>query len=635
MRPQQQHPIEKSAADATPPLWPRRSFAAVLETLVVVVLVTSPATAYTPPVWCEVPGVGTLKGTSMRSADNATFMAFQGVPYAKPPLGARRFQPAEPAEPFQLLKATSQRMPCPYLTDKGVLVGVEDCLYLSVYTPEVDADLGLAVLVVLPGDDWARGYAGRWQPHRLVDRGVVVVTVQSRLGALGFLTTGDAAAPGNLGLKDERLALAWVRRNIKHFGGDPSNVTVAGVGAGAAAAMLHAVSSTGLLQRVVAVSGSALSPWSLTENTQVAVDAPARRLAEAVGCDCPIPLPASTNATAAVNATRPANMTDMLECLRSRPVADIVYGTARLQGWAGLPPSPFGPVVERPGTGPAAFLADAPRSLLRHVGVPMLVGLAGSEGLQTLASWPTGGLLNSSSQLAQLDAEWARLAPELLAFNSTSGPARVAAAEELRRRYLGVATPADAREGLLRLFADRHVVVPALRAIAAHAHAKQPVFLYRFGWAAALGASTLAGPAGGSDATLLLMEPSATEASRLPAQRAMATDILDLWTSFIQDGTPSLGNTTLQRVAAKDVSQGLPVLELTGPGAHRQGNWSVHELLSFWDGLPLLENEKPPSETTTAPGRLDSHRTERSSSTNSWGHFRLTLLAALPLLCLT
>ncbi|XP_034252523.1 venom carboxylesterase-6-like [Thrips palmi] len=632
-------------ADATPPRWPRR-FAAVLKTLVLAacLLGLRPALGEAA-VLLEVPGVGVLRGTTQRSADNAPFAAFEGVPYAKPPVGALRFQPAKPSasSPFMVLNATSQTMPCPYLSDKGVLVGVEDCLYLSVYTPQVNAAQGLPVLVVLPGDDWTRGYAGRWKPHRLVDRGVVVVTVQSRLGALGFLTTGDADAPGNLGLKDERLALSWVQQNVRAFGGDPGNVTVAGVGAGAAAAMLHAVTSKGLLQRVIAVSGSALSPWSLTENTQAAVDVPARRLAEAMRCDCPIPVPAAANATAnasvnaaALNSTRPANLTDMVECLRSRSVAEVLYASARLQGWAGLPPAPFGPVVELHGVQP--FLADAPLRLWRHAGVPLLLGLSGSEGLQTLAGWEKKGLLHNSSLLNQLDADWARLAPVLLAFNSTPELDKSAASEDLRRRYLGNGTAAEDAEGVLRLFADRHVVVPALRAAIAHAQqAEQAVYLYRFGWSATQEVSALAGPAGGSDANLLLMQPSATEAQRLPAQKAMVGDILDVWASFIQDGVPSLGNTTLQSVAvkdAKDVPEDLPVLELQRPGVHRQGNWSVHELLAFWDGLPLLENKKPPSETTTVAAKTDSQRNEMSSSSNKWEHFRLLLLAALPLLCL-
>lgn len=80
------------------------------------------------------------------------------------------------------------------------------------------------------------------------------------------------------------------------------------------------------------------------------------------------------------------------------------------------------------------------------------------------------------------------MAPVLLAFNTTPELDRKTASEDLRRHYLGVGTPADAKDGLLRLFADRHVVVPALRAVAAHALlAKQPVHLYRFGWSAALG----------------------------------------------------------------------------------------------------------------------------------------------------
>ncbi|KAE8750497.1 Carboxyl/Cholinesterase 17, partial [Frankliniella occidentalis] len=565
------------------------------------------------PVMCEVPGLGVLRGRHIPG--NTTFYAFEGIPYAQPPTGLLRFQPPQPAPRLVYLDARGQRHPCPYLNDKGVLIGSEDCLYLSVFTPQVDDELAMPVLVMLPGDDWTRGYAGRWKPHRLMDKSIVVVTVQSRLGALGFLSSGDASAPGNLGLKDERLALSWVRRHINAFGGDPNRITLAGVGAGAAAVMLHALSNPGLFQRAIAVSGSALSPWSLTENTQEAVDAPTRRLAEAVGCDCPIStsapgnltsstahaanatLASSNNATAAVNATTPAtrhaNLTEMVECLRDKPVADLVYGTARLQGWAGLPSSPFGPVVES-GEANDTFLGAAPARLWGDeeyaVTVPLLLGLSRSEGLQVLAPWPAAGLLNSASQLSQLDTEWTRLAPTVLAFNKTAAEDKAAASEQIRRRYLGVVTPADAKDGLLRLFGDRHIVLPALRAAALHAK-KHPVFLYRFAWSAAQGTSALGGPAGGSDASILLMEPSPTEATRLPAQRAMAMDILDLWASFIDKGVPVLGNTTLPRVSGAPSGE-LPYLELVRPGVQRLGNWSVQDTVSFWKGLPLLENKK-------------------------------------------
>ncbi|KAK3927493.1 Venom carboxylesterase-6 [Frankliniella fusca] len=622
----------------------------------------APPVRASPPVFCELPGQGVLRG---HVPENATFLAFEGIPYALPPTGPLRFQPPQPAPRFMYRDARSQRPPCPYLNDKGV-VGAEDCLYLSVFTPQVDEELKLPVLVVLPGDDWTRGYAGRWRPHRLMDQegpGIVVVTVQSRLGALGFLSTGDSSAPGNLGLKDERLALSWVRRHINAFGGDPNRITLAGVGAGAASVMLHALSNPGLFQRAIAVSGSALSPWSLTENTHESADVPTRRLAEAVGCDCPVPVSASvlgggpgpsnltavpvtssaTNGTgnatlslavnATASATRSANLTEMLECLRAKPVADIVYGTARLQGWAGLPASPFGPVVERAAdANDSSFLTATPAQLLAEASsgvteprVPLLIGLSRGEGLQLLA--PSGGVLSSPSLLAALDAEWTRLAPGLLAFNTTPAADRTAAAELVRRRYLGVVTPADAVDGLVRLLGDRHVVLPALRAASLHA-AKHPVFLYRFAWNPAQGASPLGGPPGGSDASILLMEPSASEATASPAQRAMAMDIMSVWTSFIDKGVPSVGNTTIPSAStAAAAGAPLPFLELVRPGVQRLGNWSVQETAAFWEGLPLLENRKPSAAVSGQAGGVSPSHSRRSGSGSSRSEWPLLAVA--------
>ena len=118
----------------------------------------------------------------------------------------------------------------------------------------------------------------------LLDRPVVLVGVNYRLGPLGWLSLGCGEAPGNLGLWDQRLALLWVREHISAFGGDPSNVTLLGESAGAMAAMLHLVAppSAGLFHRVVALSGTPSNPLlSLSRKPAVYAKALAARL----GCD--------------------------------------------------------------------------------------------------------------------------------------------------------------------------------------------------------------------------------------------------------------------------------------------------------------------------------------------------------------
>lgn len=121
----------------------------------------------------------------------------------------------------------------------------EDCLRLNVYTRELPPGSRKPVLVYIhPGGYYgvsgqSKNYAG---PHYLMDRDIVLVTMNYRLGSLGFLSTGTEDSPGNNGLKDQVIALRWVRNHISKFGGDPNTVTLMGYSAGAMSVTLHMVS---------------------------------------------------------------------------------------------------------------------------------------------------------------------------------------------------------------------------------------------------------------------------------------------------------------------------------------------------------------------------------------------------------
>uniref|UniRef100_T1HUH8 Carboxylic ester hydrolase n=1 Tax=Rhodnius prolixus TaxID=13249 RepID=T1HUH8_RHOPR len=125
----------------------------------------------------------------------------------------------------------------------SAVVGSEDCLYLSVYTHSLKPETLNPVLVYIHGGVFEFGggeFEGR--PGNFMDHDVVVVTMNYRLGPLGFLSMEDEILPGNLGLKDQTMALRWVQRNIKNFGGDPKKVTIMGESAGGASIYLHMIS---------------------------------------------------------------------------------------------------------------------------------------------------------------------------------------------------------------------------------------------------------------------------------------------------------------------------------------------------------------------------------------------------------
>ncbi|ELT93938.1 hypothetical protein CAPTEDRAFT_89732, partial [Capitella teleta] len=195
---------------------------------------------------------------------------FLGTPYAAPPVGRRRFQP--PQEPLSwqgAKKATSYGFACPqyvFHADTTIENQSEDCLFLDIYSPFENAHphKEYPVLIFLHGGSYEVGSGRLYEGSVLVQHGVVVVSVSYRLGALGFMTSGDSHITGNNGLLDQIEAMKWVKANIRAFRGDPNHVTIVGhsVGAASVGLMLIIPQTEGLFHRVIAMSGSATALYS-------------------------------------------------------------------------------------------------------------------------------------------------------------------------------------------------------------------------------------------------------------------------------------------------------------------------------------------------------------------------------------
>ncbi len=217
---------------------------------------------------------------------------FLGVPFAQPPIGALRFRAPEPPEPWSGLRDARDYGPSapqigPVNRVIRSLIGAagsrqsQDCLYLNVWTPKCDG-ARRPVMVWVHGGAFILGsgstslYAG----ERLATRGdVVVVTINYRLGALGFLSwkgfaAGSDVPPANVGLRDQIAALAWVRDNIEGFGGDPGNVTIFGESAGAMSigTLLGVPAARGLFHKAILQSGAAHNVSSPEKAAQVSAD---------------------------------------------------------------------------------------------------------------------------------------------------------------------------------------------------------------------------------------------------------------------------------------------------------------------------------------------------------------------------
>ncbi|MBQ0778275.1 MAG: carboxylesterase family protein [Pseudomonas sp.] len=253
---------------------------------------------------------GDIQGIEIES-----MRVFRGIPYAQPPVGELRFANTLAAEPreavLELSDAFGNMCPQTNITTRQVQ-GDEDCLFLNVYAP-AEAD-DLPVMVWIHGGAFVFGNGGgEYDPTRLVAEDIVVVTLNYRLGNLGFLAHPELEDDaGNFALMDQQQALRWVKENIAEFGGNPDNVTLFGESAGGHSVMSHIVSprasAENLFQRAIVQSGS----YAPFQQPKAVAQAQGQQIATALGCSDP----AST-----------------ASCLRSASVTDLLA----LQGSQGIP----------------------------------------------------------------------------------------------------------------------------------------------------------------------------------------------------------------------------------------------------------------------------------------------------------
>jgi para-nitrobenzyl esterase len=219
--------------------------------------------------------------------------AFLGIPYAAPPVGKLSWRPPQPPHGWSKpLDARHFANHCPQTASAfGVASTTEDCLYLNVFTPEDNSTH--PVMIWIHGGSLTKGESDDYNPAPLVKQGIVVVTINYRLGKLGFLAhpalsaESPQGASGNYGLMDQQAALEWVQRNIAHFGGNPNNVTIFGESAGGLSVLSQLVAPKSrqehLFQRAIVESGSS-SYYALREHTLATAEQSGEAFAKKVGC---------------------------------------------------------------------------------------------------------------------------------------------------------------------------------------------------------------------------------------------------------------------------------------------------------------------------------------------------------------
>ena len=201
-----------------------------------------------------------------------TVKVFLGIPYAAPPIGDRRFKPPVPSKSWAVYQAMDYGARCPQPYDGNLRKSnttykvSEDCLFLNIYAPNnQQVNKKYPVMIYIHGGHYTRGASNSFPGHVMAAfYDVIVVTINYRLGALGFLSTNDRHLPGNYGILDQIFAIKWIYNNIKHFNGDEQSLTLFGPDAGAASAtiLMLAPQTRHLITKVIAQSGSVLADWA-------------------------------------------------------------------------------------------------------------------------------------------------------------------------------------------------------------------------------------------------------------------------------------------------------------------------------------------------------------------------------------
>ncbi|XP_076845004.1 bile salt-activated lipase-like [Brachyhypopomus gauderio] len=467
---------------------------------------------------------GMVEGTNHKTALFRSMDVFKGIPFAAPP---GRFEKPKPHPGWSgVLKTKDFAKRCLQLNLlQSSERGSEDCLYLNIWVPQGrTVSTGLPVMVYLFGGAFLVGgsqganflnnylYSG----EEIADRGdVIVVTVNYRVGTLGFLSTGDSDLPGNYGLWDQHAAIAWVHRNIKSFGGDPEKITIFGESAGAASVSFQMLSphNKGLIRRAISQSGVALCPWGVNRNPRAFAEEVARR----VGC------PTDEGMASCLKMTDPVQLT--------------LAGTLNLKGSAANPivhNLVLSPVID------GDFLPDDPSTLFHNAAdIDYIAGVNDMDGHiftgfdipsinQPLHSTPVEDVKLLLTSLTRMKGEPAATAA-LLQYTSSwgSNPGK----DDIKRTIVDIET-------------DYIFLVPTQTALYLHTkHAKTArTFSYLFSEPNRLPLyPRWMGADHADDLQYVFGKPFTTPLGYFPRHRKVSKHMIAYWTNFAKTGDPNVG----------------------------------------------------------------------------------------------
>jgi para-nitrobenzyl esterase len=491
---------------------------------------------------------GRVRGTSEDGAH-----IFRGVPFAAPPIDELRFRAPQPHPGWDGVRDATEFGPIALQVGMDALDALlpsppqpqsEDCLHLNIWTPGVD-DAARPVMVWIHGGAFTLGSGSEpmYSGARLVDRGdVVVVTINYRLGVFGFLHQPELGET-NFGMRDMVAALRWVRDNIAGFGGDPNNVTIFGESAGGAAIACLLVSSEarGLFHRAIGMS-TAGDHGILFDGAQPTTD----QLYAQLGIENADP-----------------------DQLRRLPAADLLAAQAAVEASSFEDLSemwsvrlPYGPVID------GTFLTHSPLATASAAsaasGVPFLSGNPDEEMKLVRAMMPP-------EQLSEADV-MARLQ------QIPGGAQRVYDAYRDARSARGEASSPD--DILDAVASDFLEIMPSLRFADAWSHGGAPTYCYTLDWKSPMNDGAL-GSCHALDIPFAFGAHGQTPdfAGSGPAADVLASNMMEIWTTFARTGNPSIDGLDWPAYQARTRPQVMLGLDI-----RVETEWRATER-AIWDGV--------------------------------------------------
>ena len=494
---------------------------------------------------------GTIEGT-----EEDGLCVFRGVPFAAPPLGALRFRAPQPVEPWEGVREAKSFGPIALQAANPMLEALlpppdpvqpqsEDCLFLNVWTPGLD-DAARPVMVWIHGGAFTIGSGSEnyYDGSNLVSRGdVVVVTINYRLGAFGFLNL-PSLGETNFGMRDQVAALRWVQENIANFGGDPGNVTIFGESAGgmSVGSQMASPEAAGLFHKAIPQSGACHNALT-TEETE----ATGRRFCEKLGVD-----------PDDVEALRAASAADVL----AASVAVDPLAAADFDGDAAsaLPEMPFQPVID------GSFLEKMPIEHVRE---------GSAAGVATLV----GSLDEEMKLMSAMGAQEAPTEEGVIAWLGMMHPDGASAYATYRAARRERGEDDSPGEIMTAVIGDVMLRIPGLRLADAQT-SQAPTYAYLFDWKS----PHLDGALGSCHALELPFvfgtHGFAPEfAGSGPAADALAEVTMDTWLAFARTGNPA--GESVEAPAWNVETK--PILVL-GANVRVEQDWRGAEI-GAWDGV--------------------------------------------------